>query len=159
MDIPYQKFREIVFQYLYSQDMGKADPEELVLLLSTQLSVSKNSVKLAESKARLILARLDELDNLIQKASLSYAFERIQSVERNLLRLATYELIHDSNIPPKVAISEAIRLARKFATPESARFVNAVLDNIFQQMKGDETDDAELNQAIQELTDSEKELS
>lgn len=71
---------------------------------------------------------------MITEHSTSYEFERIPRIERNVLRLGVYEIMYDSDIPPKVAIAEAIRLTRKFATPESATFVNAILDSILKSI-------------------------
>lgn len=136
MALPQQKFREIVFQLLYSYDIGEANDEDMLFLLMAELAVTKQSVRTAQTRARTILARKDELDDFIAKASISYAFERIPSVERNILRIGVFEMLFDDQIPPKVALAEALRLTRKFATPESATFVNAVLDNIYKSSQG-----------------------
>lgn len=133
MPLPQQKFREIVFQLLYSYDMSQADEEDMLPLIMSELSVTKKAVQEAQSRVQTIIATLDEIDKLIELASVAYTFERIASVERNILRLGVFELLFDENVPPKVAISEAIRLARKFGTPESAAFVNAVMDNLYKQ--------------------------
>ncbi len=71
----------------------------------------------------------EALDAKIAAASQEYALDRISKVERNVLRLGVFEL--QSELPPKVALSEAIRLCRKFGSPEGADFVNAVLDQIY----------------------------
>jgi len=131
--LPQQKFREIVLQLLYSHDIGKADPEDMISMIMGELEVSKKSVVAAQERVNQILEKIPEIDDTIAKASLSYSFERIQTVERNIIRLGIFELKYDDKIPPKVAIAEAIRLARKFGSPESATFVNAVLDKIFQE--------------------------
>src|SRR5690606_29501809 len=78
-------------------------------------------------------------------------FERIPRVERNILRLAVFELLHDPSVPPTVAIAEAIRLTRKFATPEAATFINAVLDAIFKMQRGEAVDSSAIVQAITPL--------
>lgn len=133
MPLPQQKFREIVFQLLYSYDMSQATEEDMLPLIMTELSVTKKAVQEAQMRVQAILAKLNEIDKMIAVASLSYAFERIASVERNILRLGVFELLFDDDIPPKVAISEAMRLARKFGTPESAAFINAIMDNLYKQ--------------------------
>lgn len=140
MPLPQQKFREIVFQMLYSYDMGRASEEDMLTLLMAELSVTKQSVSNAQKRVRSLLAKQAEIDAAITKASLSYSFERIQSVERNILRLGVFELLYDPDIPPKVAIAEALRLAKKFSTPESATFVNAMLDNIYKVSLGEPID-------------------
>jgi N utilization substance protein B len=71
------------------------------------------------------------IDEKITSLSPDYSFARISRVEKTILRLGVYEILFDDLIPPLVAISEAIRLTRKFGTPESARFVNAILDRVY----------------------------
>ena len=70
---------------------------------------------------------------MISETSLSYDLDRIHSVERNVLRLGIYELFYETEIPPKVAIAESIRLSKKFGTPESVSYVNAIIDNLYKR--------------------------
>jgi N utilization substance protein B len=130
MSLPPQKFREIVFQALYSYDSSAAKDEDMLPLLSAELGVPRLAVIQALERVKMVLEKLSSIDELIGKNSLSYDFERIHSVEKNVLRLGIYELYYDSTIPPKVAIAEALRLAKKFGSPESVSFVNAILDSI-----------------------------
>ena len=156
MAIPMQKMREIVFQMLYSYDIGKADQEDIIELMMKELSVSRSDVITAQQKVEEIQSIQEELDNMISGASFAYAFDRIQTVERNILRLGVYELFFAGDIPPKVAISEAMRLARKFSTPESANFVNAVLDTLHKARSGEELDLHALQKSIEEMAKSEE---
>lgn len=156
MPLPQKKFREIVFQILYSKDMGEIAEEALVLLLTKELSVTKKSVKEALDKANRISDKFPELDALISKTCASYNFERIRSVERNALRLGVYEMLYDEAIPSKVAISEAIRIAKKFATPEAAAFINAVLDAIYKASLGEHYNREEIVLSVEQLEKSEQ---
>lgn len=131
MAVPQAKIREIVFQMLYSMNMGHAESKDLIELMMKELSVSKSSVLQAMKKVDAIQDHLVEIDAIIAKTSHAYDFDRIQNIEKNILRLGLYELLIEKEIPPKVAIAEAIRLTRKFGTPESAAFVNALLDAIY----------------------------
>jgi len=155
MALPVQKFREIVFQMLYSYDLGHPDDESILNLLSKELEVTKKAVKEVQARVHTIRSHLKEIDALITKASKSYEFERIQSVERNILRLGAFEILHDPAIPPKVAIAEALRLARKFSTKESATFINAVLDALYKSSQGEKVDAKLLAQSAEELAESE----
>lgn len=137
MALPPQKMREVVFQLLYSHDTGRSEEQGSVTLLMKELQMARSSIYQAMEKASSIHQSLEEIDAAITETVHSYAFDRIQSVERNILRLAIFELMIDKTVPPKVAISEAMRLARKFSTPESANFVNAILDNIYKGMVGE----------------------
>jgi N utilization substance protein B len=133
MPMHQEKFREIVFQLIYSSDFIELEDEEIVLFMMKQLSVTKRVVCTALERSREVRGKCVEIDQLIENASVAYDFSRITRAEKNILRLALFELFHDEAIPPKVAIAEAIRLARKFGTPEGASFVNAILDGIYKQ--------------------------
>lgn len=133
MPISPHKFRELVFQLLYSDDFGS--DEGIIDMLMGQLSVTKRIVREACQVKEKIIEKKIEIDALIRQYSRAYDFERIPRVERNVLRLSVYELLFSPEIPPKVAIAEAIRLSRKFATAEAATFVNAVLDTIYKHLK------------------------
>ena len=100
--------------------------------------------------------RISGLDEQIGKASIEYAFDRIQVVERNILRLGLYEILFDDEVPPKVAISEAIRLARKFGTPEAASFINAILDNIYKLTLGKAKNPEEISDSTEALVEIEE---
>lgn len=131
MTLTKQKFREIVLQLLYSFDTHTTDPSLIVHLMAEELSLSKDDVSQAFLLAEKIYASRETLDAQIATYSTTYETERIQQVTRNILRIALYEMLFDPSIPHKVAIAEAIRLSRKFNTPESANFVNALLDAFY----------------------------
>jgi N utilization substance protein B len=75
-------------------------------------------------------AHLDEIDERIRRYCENYEFRRISGVDRNVLRLAIYEMLFRDDIPPVVSINEAIELAKKFGGAESGRFVNGILDRV-----------------------------
>lgn len=156
MTLPPQKFREIVFQMLYSLDMGKVQTDDLVRLIMQELAVAKSAALAALERVEAIQSKQENLDTAIAGVSKSYAFERIPSVERNILRLAVYEILFDQEMPPRVAISEAMRIARKFSTPEAGRFVNALLDAIYKQQQGESLSEQEIDQAVKWLEESEE---
>ena len=126
-----KKFREIVLQILFCRDFEWTTEEALVPFMMKELRVTKSAVREAYQQALSIREKQDAFDVLIEKFSLQYELKRIPKAERNILRLGVFELLPGSEIPPKSAISEAVRLTRKFATRDSARFVNAVLDAIY----------------------------
>ena len=95
---------------------------------------------------------------MIRKTAVSYAFERIQSVERNVLRLGVFEMLYDSSIPPKVAISEAMRLSRKFSNPESSHFINALLDHLYKLSSGEKINTDALKHDLEKHLEKEREL-
>jgi transcription antitermination protein NusB len=156
MALSQQKFREIVFQLLYSLDIGRPDETLMIELMMAELTVSKKNVRLAQERVHHIQAKLSEIDSLISSVSTSYDFGRIQTVTKNILRLGVFELFFDDQIPPKVAIAEAIRLSRKFNTPESASFVNALLDHLYHASLGSPLNPQQLTEHAQLLLQSEQ---
>jgi transcription antitermination protein NusB len=132
MALPIQKLREIIFHLLYSSDFCALNEDAFPFLMQYHL-VTKKSIYKARDVVNQLASHLGEIDQLIRDHATDYQFARIPRVERNLLRLGIFEMIYSKEAPPKVAISEAVRLARKFATVESAQFVNAVLDAIYKR--------------------------
>lgn len=130
MPLPQEKFREVVFQMLYSWDFSQSDESDLIGLMMQELSITKKSAKEALERVKAIFPHLPAIDEQIRSASSEYQLDRISRVEKNIIRLGIFELCYDPDLPKKVAISEAVRLCRKFGTRESSRFVNAILDSI-----------------------------
>ena len=131
MALPLQKFREMVFQMLFCCEFSGSEEADVASMLMHELEVPKRVALEAYRRVQIILEKLPEIDAKITDASAEYQFERISRIEKNVLRLGIFELFYDETIPWKVAIAEAIRLCRKFGTPESAHFVNAILDSIY----------------------------
>jgi N utilization substance protein B len=131
MQLSPQKFREIVFQLLYSLGFEKSERGELSLVMR-QNEIPKSAARLALEKAEAIWQMHEELDLVIAERADSYEFDRIPMIERAVLRLGVYELLH-TDLPPKVAIAEAMRITRKYATAESAGFINALLDRLYKE--------------------------
>ena len=77
-----------------------------------------------------VLAYRDEADELIKSHAKNWELHRIAAVDRNILRLAIYEMLHRDDIPPVVSINEAVDIAKKFSTQDSGKFVNGILDQI-----------------------------
>ncbi len=127
MSLPPQKFREIVLQMLFAQDFAPVDAEETIPFFMEEHQVTKKSTLEAYQMLERILEKLPLLDDILRPISVNFSFERIGRVERSILRLAAYEFLFQL-LPRKIVLAEAIRLCRKFGTPESALFVNAILD-------------------------------
>jgi len=84
----------------------------------------------AEPLIRGTLQHRDEVDEHIKKYVKNWELHRIAAVDRNILRLAIYEMLHRADIPPVVSINEAVDIAKKFSTQDSGKFVNGVLDKV-----------------------------
>lgn len=132
MPLPPQKFREAVFQILFTTDFGPL-VEETVAFMMAELKTTRREIQGAEERVKQILEYLVEIDAVIGQASTGYDFERISRVELTILRLGLFEVLFDPAVPPKLAIAEGIRLCCKFGTTESAQFINAILDGVYQK--------------------------
>src|SRR5690348_1642204 len=106
MKIPPQKLREIVFFILYTKFLGATVEEENVSLIMEQLKVSKTNFLKGLEKAKALLEKLPEIDLNIEKMTESYEIDRIQTVEKVILRIGIYELLFEKELPAKVSISE-----------------------------------------------------
>lgn len=133
MALPQAKFREAVFYAMFSWDFVKESEEGVVSMLMEQLAMSKKNVKEAIERAIKVVEKQDLLDEKISDKISDYDLEKISYIERNILRLATYELFFDKDVPEVVAIAEGIRLCRKFGTHEAANFINGVLDAVYKK--------------------------
>jgi N utilization substance protein B len=122
--------REAALQFLYEVDVvGRDDAEPVVSFLERQLG----RAEAREYAAGIIagaLERLAEIDRLLEQCAENWSLERMAIVDRNVLRLGAYELLFVDDVPRKVAINEAINLARRFSTEEACAFVNGVLDSL-----------------------------
>lgn len=142
MSIPRAKFRELLFQVLFCLEWGDV-PDEIHEVLMGQVKVARSAAREALDYATKIFSTVEELDSRIKNVSLDYPIERISTAELTAMRLALYEMLYDVNVPAKVAISEAIRLVRKFGSVDSSAFVNAILDSIYKKNENVDADVAE----------------
>jgi len=105
---------------------GRDQPAEL-----PPPTAEETAVRLfAEPLIRGTLEHRDELDVHIQKHAKNWALHRMAAVDRNILRLAVYEMLHRPDIPPVVSINEAVDIAKKYSTDDSGKFVNGILDSL-----------------------------
>jgi N utilization substance protein B len=126
--------REAAVQILYSLDQN---PEPAPLRFDLFWSVHQagpGARQFAESLVHGVQDRRRDIDRQLSSALDNWALDRLEVVDRNVLRLAIYEMFFCPDTPPIVAINEAIEVARRLGTPESPRFVNGVLDRLKKQL-------------------------
>jgi len=129
--------RTIAMQALYQYDFRKNVPEALAEIISHSISEFAPTYDDPDFIRELIdgvLGRQAEIDGIITHYAPEWPIEQITVVDRNILRIGVYELKWVPNIPSKVAINEAIELAKTFGGESSGRFVNGVLGAIFKDM-------------------------
>jgi transcription antitermination protein NusB len=125
-----RKARELAVQLLYQYDLAKVDPEEAMRLFWEYFPVQLDIREFCEQLVLGTLDRLTLVDELLSEASENWALHRMSVVDRNIMRLATYELLDRPDIPPSVSLNEAIEIAKKYSTPDAAVFINGVLDRV-----------------------------
>ncbi|HEX8294966.1 MAG TPA: transcription antitermination factor NusB [Chthoniobacteraceae bacterium] len=133
--------REAAVQFLYQLDLNAGEtPEEVSGFWELRTSPEQ---KAAPPKTRAfseqliagVRARQVEIDEQIQKYAANYELGRIAAVDRNILRVAIYEMLFCDDVAPIIAINEAIEIAKKFGTEKSGGFVNGILDRVKRELK------------------------
>ncbi len=132
-----RKAREEALRILFQYD-ATGDPIDEILnyYWKNISSVKNNEIKeYAETIVRGTIEHLQEIDSKIKEVSKNWRIERMFMVDRNILRLAIFELIHRKDIPPAVAINEAIEISKIYGTEKSPKFINGILDSIRKKEK------------------------
>lgn len=117
-------------QILYAIDITKSDAQEIIETYWREQKEDPVVKKFALDLVAGTLGNVEKIDSFITKYADNWRLERMAVIDRNIIRMATFELLFSGDIPPKVAINEAVELAKKFGDEESGRFVNGVLDKI-----------------------------
>jgi N utilization substance protein B len=141
-----RRAREFALQILYQLDVqAELGDEQAIALFWRNFAAAAEAEgspgaeleevqPFAEKLVRGVRQHLEELDAQIQGASKNWRLERMARVDRNLLRLALYELKYIEDVPAKVAINEAIEIAKRYGTHESSAFVNGILDRCREEL-------------------------
>jgi N utilization substance protein B len=125
------KAREVALQVLYQDDLNPGDqPADRAPFLRSRLR-GEDLVGFAQSLIDGVRRNRAELDALLVKTAENWSLERMAATDRNLLRLGAYEILY-TQTPGAVAINEAVELAKRFGTAQSAHFVNGILDKFIE---------------------------
>jgi transcription antitermination protein NusB len=131
--------REAALQMLYQSEVGRASAYEAIVSYwpahDSDAEVSEPQRDFANGLVRGTLSRLQEIDGLLARHAQNWRVERMAVLDRLVLRLATYELLADPEVPPRVVINEALELARAYSGEEAVPFVNGVLDAVRRELK------------------------
>ncbi|MFH0830701.1 MAG: transcription antitermination factor NusB [Parcubacteria group bacterium] len=135
--------RTIALQSLYEWDFNRRPADALDKIVAHNVAEFAPGLKDDEFVRQLVMgvtANQKEIDAKIVKTAPEWPLEQITTVDRNILRIGIFELQYDPTIPPKVAINEAIELAKTFGGESSGRFVNGVLGTLYRQLGGEAKD-------------------
>ena len=144
--------REMAVQMLYQRDLGDSevpalvrsfdvpdflaetsggdDPEAPPPPVGPRLPEAREAFEYARRLVEGTVAHLEEIDGLLRAQADNWRLERMPAVDRNVLRLAVYELMHELDVPKLVVLDEAVELAKRFGSEQSGRFVNGLLDGL-----------------------------
>lgn len=125
--------RELALQLLYQNELTGADPADMQRHSEAWSGAGEDVRAFADGLLRGVIERLDVIDDKLSRQTAHWRLERLAAVDRNILRLAMYELMFREDTPQAVVIDEAIEIAKRFGAEESARFVNGVLDGFIKQ--------------------------
>ncbi len=122
--------REAALQTVFQVDVGKADPEYALNYLARDSGIKKEDIDFARQLVMGTLENLAEIDRIIATYSKDWQLDRLAKVDRNIMRLAVYEIIYREDIPASVSVNEAVELAKIFGGEDSGKFVNGILGRV-----------------------------
>jgi N utilization substance protein B len=137
--------RILALQILFEVDLTAHDVLEVLARTLTDQDVPEDIRTYADRLVRGALAHREEIDRYIATAAPAFPVRQLPLVDRNVLRIAIYELLHERDVPIKAAINEAVELAKRFGGDNSSRFVNGVLGTVAGQITRDGMEPARTN--------------
>jgi N utilization substance protein B len=130
--------RELVIQFLYLTEMNEGEVANQLEAFWENSSCKEEGVQsFTEDILNNIFDHKKEIDARLEKYSDNWTLSRMTVIDRNLLRMAASELMYSKTVPPKVAIDEAVEIAKKFGSEDSPNFINGILDRILKELKPD----------------------
>ena len=126
--------RELALKVLYQMEHSQEPVDEALELFSQNFRAPRQLWDYAQTLVRGISQNRDEIDTRLEQASRRWRLGRMPRVDRNILRMATFEMLH-TQVPPKAAISEAVELAKRYSSEEAPAFINGVLDSLLATLK------------------------
>jgi N utilization substance protein B len=124
------KARIIALQTLYELDCSAHKPKEILTRLLEEKILPDETADFARSLVNGVIKNRKDIDDVIQKFAPAFPINQIATIDRNILRLAIFEILFDNRVPVKAAINEAVELAKSFGSDTSKKFVNGVLGSI-----------------------------
>ena len=125
-----RKARECSLQLLYQLDVGGGKVQEALETYWAVQEADEDVRQFATALVEGVIKNLPSIDEIISAYSTNWKVSRMASIDKNILRLAVYELTRCDDIPVKVTINEAVEIAKSYGTEESGAFVNGILDNV-----------------------------
>ena len=125
-----RKAREYALQMLFQWDITRDNIEQVMLTFWVNQDEPPSVIEFANLLVTRTIEHVEEIDRILQRHAEHWRLDRMAVVDRNLLRLATQELLYEKDTPSTVVINEAIEIAKRFSAEESPQFINGILDSI-----------------------------
>lgn len=132
--------REQAIQLLYEVDVTDHGADEVLARIRAQETTPEETFEYLSTIVWGIRRDQETIDEHISAAAPAFPLPQLAPVDRSVLRVAIYELLHEPTVPPKVAINEAVELAKRFGGDNSGRFVNGVLGTVFKRIDGKQSE-------------------
>jgi len=129
-----RRSRESALQVLFMMDASAMDADVALRLYWDGTSRDPDIINYTDTIVRGFFEKRSEVDAAIESRSINWRLNRMSLVDRNILRIAVYEMLFLADVPGKVAIDEAIELAKRFGSEDSRAFVNGILDAVFNSL-------------------------
>ena len=131
-----RRSRELALQALFAMDINRRnEPKGMLDLFCNHFNPPVKAIPFFYDLVQGVINSISKIDASIERYSENWKISRMSFVDRNILRIAVYELLYCSDIPAKVSINEAIDVGKKFGTDESGAFINGILDSIRMALK------------------------
>ncbi len=137
--------RELVVQFLYLIEMNEGEVQNQLKLFWESHPATEDVQLFTEDILKDIFDHKEAIDARLEKYSDNWTLSRMAVIDRNLLRMAASEILYSKTVPPKVAIDEAVEIAKRFGSEDSPSFINGILDRILKELNSD-ISQASLNQ-------------
>ncbi len=129
-----RKARELALNALFQGEMTATSAVENFPLLCENFEINKKAIPYGRELVYGITDKRDELDAKIEESAVNWRVSRMSVLDRNIIRLAAYEMMFKEDVPPRVAIDEAIELAKRYCGEDSPGFINGILDAILKNI-------------------------
>ena len=122
--------REVALRALFQVDVGRSSAQRALAYNLASFELSEADAAFARRLVEGTLANLDVIDPIIHKAAIHWSVERMARTDRNILRMAIYEILFEPEVPESVTVNEAVELAKMYGDADSGKFVNGVLGQV-----------------------------
>lgn len=130
-----RKARELALQVLFEKDLRRKPVEDILLHVPLPLSWDEDTRAFFLTLVRGVEEKEKDIDRLLTEVAEGWPLQRMATIDRNILRMATFEILFLPEIPPGVSINEAVELGKKYGTEESGKFINGVLGRLVRHLE------------------------